>query len=141
MPIAEAMLEATARAYVAPMSSIRGRRVHRLLMRELAPFDHVLAVTTDDGAPALLAIGADGRAAVCRTDGRGPAAAIAEWSRLQGATVTTAYDLARDSLTVVSWTIRHPSFADVARALTISAADLPQADRERIAEVLRTLGR
>src|SRR4051812_9489025 len=70
MPIEEAVLEATARAYVAPMSSIRGRRVHRLLMRELARFDHVLAVTTDDGPPALLAIGADGRAAVCRTDGR-----------------------------------------------------------------------
>lgn len=65
------------------MTSIRGRRVHRLLMREFSRFDHVLPVTAEDCAPALLALGEDGRVSVCQTDGRGPAAAGAEWSRLE----------------------------------------------------------
>jgi hypothetical protein len=77
VPIDEAALDATARAYVAALTAIRGRRVHRLLMRSFRRFDHVLAATDEHGAPALLAVG-DGRLAVCRTDGRGPAAEIVE---------------------------------------------------------------
>jgi hypothetical protein len=141
MPIEEALLDTTARSYVAPMTSIRGRRVHRLLMRAFARFDHVLPVTDEDGAPALLGLGDDGSVAVCRTDGRGAAAAVAEWGRLEDATVTTSYDLARDSLPIVSWTIWHPSFARAAGMLTVSAADLSPADRDRIADGLRRLGR
>jgi hypothetical protein len=45
MPIDEQVLDATVRTYVDTMSSIRGRRVHRLLMREFSRFDHVLPVT------------------------------------------------------------------------------------------------
>ncbi len=140
MPIEEAVLDATARAYVAAMTSIRGRRVHRLLMRELSRFDHVLPVTAEDGAPALLALGEHGSVAVCRTDGRGGAVAVAEWARLEGATVTISYDLTRDSLPIVSWTIWHPSFARVAGALTISGADSSRTDHDRITDVLRTSG-
>jgi hypothetical protein len=141
MPIDEALLDATARTYVEPMTSIRGRRVHRLLMRVFKRFDHVLPVTAEGGAPALLALAEDGSAAVCRSDGRGAAAAVSEWVRLEGATVTTFYDLARDSLPVVSWTISHPSFAAAAGTLTLSAADLAPTERDRIADVLRAFGR
>jgi len=141
MPIAKETLDATARAYVGTMTSIRGRRVHRLLMREFARFDHVLAVVAEDGTSALLALAEDGRAAVCRTDGRGAAAAVSEWARLEGATVTTSCDLAKDSLPIVSWTIWHPGFARAAGALTILAAGLSPADQRRTADALRSLGR
>jgi len=141
MPIAKTTLDATARAYVGTMTSIRGRRVHRLLMREFACFDHVLAVVAEDGTSALLALAEDGRAAVCRTDGRGATAAVSEWARLAGATVSTSCDLTKDSLPVVSWTIWHPGFARVAGALTISAAGLSPANQGRIAGALRILGR
>lgn len=141
MPIAKETLDATARTYVATMASIRGRRVHRLLMREFARFDHVLAVVGEDGSSALLALADEGRAAVCRADGRGAAAAVSEWARLEGATVTTSCDLTKDSLPIVSWTIWHPGFARVAGALTILAAGLAPADRRRIADALRSLGR
>ena len=140
MPIETQTLAAVARSYVGTMTSIRGRRVHRLLMREFARFDHVLAAVAEDGTPALLALADDGSAAVCRTDGRGAAAAIAEWARLEGATVTTSYDLAKDSLPIASWTIWHPSFARVAGALTISAAGLSPSDQGRVTGMLRRLG-
>lgn len=141
MPIARETLDATARAYASTMTSIRGRRVHRLLVREFTRFDHVLAVVADDGTPALLALAADGSVAVCRTDGRGAAAAIDEWARLDGVTVTTSCDLLKDSLPVVDWTIWHPGFARAAGALTIPATGLSPADQRRIAGVLRSLGR
>jgi hypothetical protein len=140
MPIAKQVLETTVRAYVDTMTSIRGRRVHRLLMREFARFDHVLPVTAEDGAPALLALGDDGSVSICRTDGRGPAAAVAAWGRLEGATVTVSYDLLKDSLPIVSWTIWHPSFARAAGTLTIAGADFPGTDRDRVTDALRKLG-
>jgi hypothetical protein len=140
MPIEEEVLDATVRTYVDTMPSIRGRRVHRLLMREFSRFDHVLPVTAEDGAPALLALGEDGSVSVCRTDGRGAAVAVAEWGRLEGATVTMSYDLTRDSLPIVSWMIWRPSFDRVAGTLTISGADFSRTDHARITDVLRTLG-
>jgi hypothetical protein len=130
MPIKKDTLDAIARAYVVTMTSIRGWRVHRLLMREFSRFDHVLLAVAEDGTPAFLALAEGGSAAVCRTDGRGAAVAIAEWARLEGATVTMSYDLARDSLLIVSWTIWHPSFAHVAGPLTISATGHPHTESQ-----------
>jgi hypothetical protein len=140
MPIDEEILDGTVRTYVDTMSTIRGRRVHRLLMREFSRFDHVLPVTAEDGSPALVALGEDGSVAVCRTDGRGAAVAVAEWGRLEGATVTTSYDLMKDSLPIVSWTIWHPSFARVTGTLTVSGADFSRTEYKGITDVLRALG-
>ena len=66
------------------------------------------------------------------------AVAIAEWSRLVGSVVTTSYDVTKDSLPVLSWTIWHPSFDRIAGALTISGADVPRADHGRITDILRS---
>lgn len=49
MPIDPATLEATVRAYVGSVTSIRGRRVHRLLMRVQARYEHVLVATAENG--------------------------------------------------------------------------------------------
>ena len=137
MPIEPNTLAAMAGAYVNAMTSIRGRRVHRLLLREFLRFDHVLPAAAEDGTPALLALSEDGGAAVCRTDGTGEAACVAEWP-LQGATVTTSYDLRKDSLGVTSWMIWHPGFARVAGALTVSATGLSPSEVGRISELLRS---
>lgn len=141
MPIEKGTLDAIARAYASGLTSIRGRRVHRLVMRELARFDHVLAATAEDGAPVLLAVADDGSAAICRTDGRGAAAPIAEWGRLEGAMVTIGYDLLKDSLPIVSWTVWHPSFARIGGALMISAGDVAHGEHGRVTDALRRLGR
>jgi hypothetical protein len=140
MPVEKETLDALARAYVAPMTSIRGRRVQRLLAREFSRFDHVLWAVAEDGTPAILGLAEDGRVALCRTDGRGASAAVAAWGRLEGATVTTSYDLLKDSLPIVSWAIWHTSFARIAGTLTISAADLSPADQSRVTGTLRKLG-
>jgi hypothetical protein len=141
MPIDRQALDAVARAYAKPMTSIRGRRVHRLLMREFARFDLVVPADAEDGSPMLLALAEDGGAALCRSDGRGPTVEIAAWAGLEGATVTTAYDFLKDSLPVVRWTLWHPSFALAGGALTIAAKDLSSAEVTRVTEILRGLGR
>ena len=142
MPIDTETLAAMARTYVGAMTSIRGRRVHRLLMREFSRFDHVIPAVAEDGMNALFALAEDGSAAVCRTDGRGATVDLTRWPRLEGATVTTSYDFLKDSLPIVRWTIWHPSFARVAGALTVSAADLylSHADLGRVASALQSLG-
>src|SRR5262245_45396088 len=140
MPIHKKTLDAIARTYVRSMTSIRGRRVHRLLMREFTRFDHVLPAAAEDGSPALLALAEDGRAAVCRTDGRGPEVAITELASLQGAAVTMSYDFLKDSLPIVSCTISHPGLAGVGGALKISGTDLSKTDHGAMTEVRQRLG-
>ncbi len=108
--------------------------------REFARFDHVLQAVVEDGTPALLALSEDGSAAVCRTDGRGAAAAVAEWTRRHGAAVTTSCDLTKDSLPIVSWTIWRPGFARVAGTLTFPGTDLSRNDQTRVTDILRLLG-
>ena len=129
MPIDRDALDAIASAYVVGMTSIRGRRMHRLLLREWARFDHVLRVTTEDGG-----------AAVCRTDGRGAAVVIEAWARLDGARVATSFDLSKDSLPVLGWTVSHPGFSRVGGALMIHAEDLAPADLGQVTGALRKLG-
>ncbi|MYW90588.1 hypothetical protein G3I59_08135 [Amycolatopsis rubida] len=127
-------LDAVARTYTASMTSIRGRRVHRLIMRRLAGYDHVLPAGTAAGAPALLALSADGRAALCHSDGRGPSADLVACGPTPGVTVTSAHDLTKDSLPVLSWTVRHPGLLDVAGPLTIVPGE---AEQEEIEAALR----
>lgn len=141
MPIEAKTLAAIARDYVRTMTSIRGRRIHRLLMREFAQFDYVVPAMAEDGNPALLALAGDGSSlAVCQSDGRGKAAKVVRWARLEGAGVTTSYDLAKDSLPILSWTIWHPGFAGSHGALSITAAAFSQKDQSKIADILARLG-
>jgi hypothetical protein len=117
--IDRATLDEIARGYVADMTSIRGRRVFRLLMRELAPFDTVRRVVAADGTIALVARAGDGSVAVCQTDGRGPAATIAHRRVAGGAITTSSFDLLKDSLP------------------RLPAAAVSRAQRRRVADILR----
>jgi hypothetical protein len=138
VPVDKDTLADIGRTYVAPMTSIRGRRVHRLVMRELAGFDRVLPVAAEEGPSALLGLGDDGSVAVLRTDGRGPSAAIVSWSAGKQA-VTTSYDLLKDSLPVVGSTSRASVVAGVGAPLDLKGSELAPADRKRAATALRHL--
>jgi hypothetical protein len=83
--------------YAKAMTSIRGRRVQRLLRREFAGADLVLLAQAASGAPAVVGVSALG-AAICVTDGRGREASVLKW--LHDATVVheTRFDLHKDSL-------------------------------------------
>ena len=98
MPIDPSKLDSIAVAYAEGMTSIRGRRVQRLLRRELAGFDTVRRVKGADGGAALLARKRDGTLAFCQTTGKGPAADMVVSEGPDGPTVTTSYDLSKDSL-------------------------------------------
>jgi hypothetical protein len=117
-------LGAIASAYVAAMTSIRGRRVHRLVMRQLGRFDHVLPARTRDGGQALLAVGDDGCVALCQTDGRGPTVCLDAWAGPEARRGTTCFDLKRDSLPVVTRTVGDADFPAIARSLAIAEDDL-----------------
>jgi hypothetical protein len=101
MPMDAATLGAVAEAFTEGMTSIRGRRVQRLVRRELAAFDSVRSVKAEDGTPGLLARKRDGTLAFTHTTGRGPSADLVVSSGPNGPTVTTSYDLLKDSLPVV----------------------------------------
>jgi hypothetical protein len=98
MPIDAAKLDSIALTYAEGMTSIRGRRVQRLLRRELASFDTVRRVKGNDGGAALLARKRDGTLAFCQTTGKGPAADVVVSEGPDGPSVTTSYDLLKDSL-------------------------------------------
>jgi hypothetical protein len=138
MPTDKDRLDEIARAYIAPMTSIRGRRVHRLVLRELARFDYVLPVATEDGAPALLALGDDGSCAFTCTDGTGKAADVIE-RRANGATATVSYDLRKDSLPVVAETKSPNGLSGLAGSLEVSVSGIPRSQQKKVRELLEKL--
>ncbi|MEO7339174.1 MAG: hypothetical protein ABIV63_21570 [Caldimonas sp.] len=99
MPIDLNALSALAADYAKGMTSIRGRRVQRLLKREFAGADVVLIVEVASGGSAVLGLSESG-AAIVATDGRGRNASVCKW--LHGSTEATEvrFDLLRDSLPV-----------------------------------------
>jgi hypothetical protein len=100
MPIDPDTLSSLASDYAKGMTSIRGRRVQRLLKREFAGAEYVMMVQIGPGTAAILGLSASG-AAFCATDGRGKQASVVKW--LHGATeaLETHFDLLKDSLPVL----------------------------------------
>lgn len=140
MPIDKNHLDALARRYVATMTSIRGRRVHRLLTRGFARFDTCSARSRKTAPrhcsrwPTTAAPRSSAATAAARP--------WRPWrsSRGRGSTargVTTAYDLVRDSLPISGRSVWHPGFVRPAGALTITGTGLSSAEIEHIAGVLR----
>lgn len=101
MPVHADTLSSLASQYTLGMSSIRGRRVQRLLKREFAGADEVLLVKLRSGAPAVLGRSTTG-AAFCATDGRGRYAAVFKWLHDSARALETHFDLLKDSLPVLA---------------------------------------
>ena len=87
--------------YARHMTSIRGRRVQRLLRREFAGADHVLLLQDDAGRTAVLGL-SDTGAAWCATDGRGPAVSVLKWRHGAQEALDVRFDLLKDSLPVLA---------------------------------------
>jgi len=100
MPIHPDTLSSLASEYAKNMTSIRGRRVQRLLTREFAGADHVLLAQLDTGAAAVLGLSPSG-AALCVTDGTGKQAPVVKWSHGSSAALEVYFDLHKDSLPVL----------------------------------------
>jgi hypothetical protein len=132
MPIDKEALAALATKYTSTMTSIRGRRVHRLLMREFSRFDVVLPAAVGNGSPAMLALSKTASTALCHSDGRGKTVSIVEWTGSKDATSTTSYDLLKDSLPVVSRTVQKQGLRQVIGTLSVSGSGLSRGDRELI---------
>ena len=100
MPIDSDTLSSLASDYAKGMTSIRGRRVQRLLKREFAGADHVLMLHLGSGTTAILGL-SDRGAAFCATDGRGKQASVVKWLHGSTKALQTDFDLLKDSLPVL----------------------------------------
>jgi len=107
VPVDPDTLSSLATRYAQGMTSIRGRRVQRLLKREFAGADHVLMVHVGSGSPAVLGLSANG-AAFCATDGRGKHASVVKWLHGSTQTFETDFDLLKDALPALRTTLLPP---------------------------------
>lgn len=100
MPLDPDTLSSIAVDYTKGMTSIRGRRVQRLLKREFAGADHVMTVRLGSDATAVMGLSASG-AGLCATDGKGKQASIIKWLHGETQALETRFDLLKDSLPAV----------------------------------------
>jgi len=139
MPIDRLALAELASRFTGPMTSIRGRRMHRLLMREFAAFDWVLPAWSATGRAAVLGLGG-AEAALCMSDGRGPAAPLLRWQLQPLRLQVHHFDLLKDSLPALG--AAEPLTATAAAAWRAVLAEPlpPPAVRALAAKALAALG-
>lgn len=101
MPIDPATLSSIAADYAKGMTSIRGRRVQRLLKREFGGAETVLLVQAGVDATAVLGLSESG-AAWCATDGRGKQASVLKWRHGATHALEERFDLLKDSLPLLA---------------------------------------
>jgi hypothetical protein len=124
--------------YARGMTSIRGRRVQRLLRREFAGADQVLQVPTGSGAMAVLGLSASG-AAACATDGKGRQAAVLKWSHGSTVALETQFDLYKDSLPVLGSRTRSLASMRAQLRLQVPTGAVAPEARLWLAEALEAL--
>lgn len=112
MPIDATALSLLAADYAKSMTSIRGRRVQRLLKREFGGAEYVVVVQVGAAMPAVLGLSASG-VAFCATDGRGKRASVIKWLHGSTEAVEADFDLLKDSLPLLE--TRRLPLADHAR--------------------------
>ena len=100
MPIDSDTLSSLASDYAKSMTSIRGRRVQRLLKREFAGAQYVLIVQVGSSTTAVLGLSVSG-AAFCATEGRGKQVSVVKWLHGSTEALETHFDLLKDSLPVL----------------------------------------
>ena len=138
MPIDSNTLSSLASDYAKGMTSIRGRRVQRLLKREFAGAEYVLMVQVGSGAAAVLGLSASG-AAFCATDGSGRHASVFKWLHGSMEALETHFDLHKDSLPVLG--TRSLPLAGLPRQarLRVSADSVPPQAGALVAVALQAL--
>jgi hypothetical protein len=138
MPIDPDTLLSLASEYAKGMTSIRGRRVQRLVKREFAGADYVLLVGVGSGPPAVLGLSPSG-AALCATDGRGKQASVVRWSHGSPVALEMHFDLYKDSLPVLSTNSIPLASLRTAVRLRLPAETVPLEARSLATRVLQVL--
>lgn len=133
-------LSSLAQDYTKGMTSIRGRRVQRLLKREFAGAEAVLVTAVGSAGAAVVGLSASG-AAFCATDGRGRQASVVKWLHGSAEALDTGFDLLKDSLPVLS--IRSVRLAGAPREalLSVSPSAIPPRARPLLAAAVHALTR
>jgi len=124
--------------YAKGMTSIRGRRVQRLLKREFAGAECVLLAQVDSGAAAVLGVSPSG-AAICATDGKGRQASVVKWSHGASAAIETYFDLYKDSLPILSTNSVPLASLSTRFRLRLPAGIVPIQDGPLVAKALQVL--
>lgn len=138
MPIGTEILSSLASDYAKGMTSIRGRRVQRLLKREFAGAEYVLIMQVGSGAAGVLGLSANG-VAFCATDGRGKHASIVKWLHESREAFESQIDLLKDTLPVLD-TKRVPLTDPLSQGcLRISAGSVPPQARALVSMARQVL--
>ena len=138
MRIINAALEALASNYTRGMTSIRGRRIHRLVMREFSSFDFVVLARTNSGEGALLGL-SEGRAALCATDGKGKEVTVTTWTFPALSVSETRFDLLKDSLPTLGTSPCPTSNSPISAGVSVLDDTLPPQARAMVAKAVRAL--
>lgn len=138
MCIDSVTLAAFASAYTEGMTSIRGRRVQRLLRREFSGAEHVLLAQLGAGGAAVLGLSFSG-AALCATDGKGKHASIVKWTHGSAMAVETRFDLHKDSFPVLSTTPLSIATLRQQIRLRVPSDAIPSGARPLVSRVLDAL--
>lgn len=139
MPIDPDTLSSIAADYAKGMTSIRGRRVQRLLKREFAGAEFVVPARLGNGMAAVLGLSESG-AAVCATDGTGTHASVVKWLHGSQTAFETQFDLLKDSLPVVFSTTVPIAELRLKLGLQVSALAGSERAQAQLSRVLDVLG-
>ena len=101
MPIDVNALSVLAAEYAKGMTSIRGRRVQRLLKREFAGAEYAFIAGVASGGSAVLGL-SEGGAGFVATDGRGRQVSLKKWLHGSKEATEVQFDLLKDSLPVLA---------------------------------------
>jgi hypothetical protein len=138
VPIDPDTLSSLASGYAKNMTSIRGRRVQRLLKREFAGADHVLLAQIDSGAAAVLGLSTSG-AALCATDGTGKQASVVKWAHGSAEALETHFDLHKDSLPALASNALPLDRLRARARLHVPASSVPSEAGPLVSKVLQVL--
>ena len=138
MPIDPDTLSSLASEYARDMTSIRGRRVQRLLKREFAGAGYVLLAQVGSGTVAVVGLSASG-AAFCATDGTGKQASVVKWLHGSSAALEVHFDLHKDSLPVLGSESVPLARLRTQTRLRVPTGNVPPQARDLVAKVLQVL--
>lgn len=139
MPMNFNALEALASEYTKPMTSIRGRRVQRLLKREFAGAEYVLLAQVRGSVSAVLGLSDDG-AALCATDGTGKEASVVKWLHGSAVAFEARFDLHKDSLPLLSSNSVSLRSLRAQAPVRVTLDSAPAGARPLVVKVLEVLG-
>jgi hypothetical protein len=138
VPIEPDTLSSFASEYAKGMTSIRGRRVQRLLKREFAGAEYVLLAQVGSGIPAVLGLSPSG-AALCVTNGRGKQASVVKWSHGSIKAVEMNFNLLKDSLPILSISPLPIARLRAQSRVQVPAASVPPQAEPLVSKVLQVL--